>query len=273
MSAAERISVGRISPCPQLFFFFFPLSNPTKYFFSFLVTFKSKLLGLKFKKILKLGSRNFQWAFVTLVSSSVRKKRQATAFLSANSSISKPDGWIWELFTLAPGLGLKEAVTLSTSDRFTSAFFLTDFSFKCELVSGSPQFRLAAFIVLSRQDRIGWECQDAQPRRGIREVEAAATFLLSRFVRLWELGWWGPDVHQAAWAVPKWAQGLCGSDITYFVALWLRLWQWFARMGLGSSSVNLNILWYLCQAGGKFSLLTSLLASKMEKTINQYKFF
>lgn len=79
---------------------------------------------------------------------------------------------------MAPGLSLKEAGTLSTSDRFTSAFFLTDFSFTFEFISGSPQRWLAAFIVLSGQDGIDQECQDAPPRRGNREVEAAATFLL-----------------------------------------------------------------------------------------------
>lgn len=55
---------------------------------------------------------------------------------------------------MAPGLSLKEAGTLSTSDRFTSAFFLTDFSFTFEFISGSPQRWLAAFIVLSGQDGI-----------------------------------------------------------------------------------------------------------------------
>ena len=46
MSAAGRISVGR-NPAPLLFFFFHSPTQPNSIFF--LVTFKSKLLGLKFK--------------------------------------------------------------------------------------------------------------------------------------------------------------------------------------------------------------------------------
>lgn len=46
MSAARRISVGR-NPSPPVFFFFHSPTQPNSIFF--LVTFKSKLLGLKFK--------------------------------------------------------------------------------------------------------------------------------------------------------------------------------------------------------------------------------